>query len=67
MILEVYKFKAHFTAGLMKGMIMDQDMTFGGEAEVYDWAYRVNKNNRVGECPFWVSDIEYVGEKEVAA
>ena len=31
MLLPIYKFKAHFTKGLMKGMIMPQEMTFSGE------------------------------------
>lgn len=65
MILEVYKYKSHFTAGLMKGMTIDQDMTFVGEAEAFDWAYRVNENNRKGGCPFWVTDLEKIGVKEV--
>ena len=65
MILEVYKFQAHFTAGLMKGMISEQTMTFVGEAEAIDFVYRVNENNRKGECPYWISDLSFVEERTV--
>jgi hypothetical protein len=65
MMLPIFKFKAHFTKGLMKGMIMPQDMTFTGEAEAFDWACRVNKNNRNGNCDFWVADLEPNGFKEI--
>ena len=66
MILPVYKFKAHFTKGLMKGMVMEQTMTFVGETEAYDWAVRVNENERKGHCDFWVADLEADGFKEIA-
>jgi hypothetical protein len=65
MILAVYKFNAHFTKGLMKNMVLGQEMTFTGEAEAYDWAVRVNENNRKGYCDFWVADLEKVGVKEI--
>jgi len=65
MMLPVYKFKAYFTNGLMKGMIMPQTMTFTGEAEAYDWAVRVNENNRKGNCDYWVADLEADGFKEI--
>lgn len=65
MNLEVYKFNAHFTAGLMKGMISEQTMTFVGESEALDFVYRVNVNNRKGECPYWISDLEFVETKSV--
>jgi len=65
MILETYKFNAHFTKGLMKGLVLEQTMTFTGEAEAYDWAVRVNANNRKDYCDFWVADLEKTGVKEV--
>lgn len=65
MILDVWKFKASFTKGLMKGLILPQEMTFTGEAEAYDWAVRVNENNRKGYCDFWVMDLEKIGVKEI--
>lgn len=65
MIVEVYKFKANFTEGLMKNMVMEQTMTFTGEAEAYDWVVRVNDNNRKGYCQYWVSDLEKTGVKEI--
>jgi len=66
MILPVYKFNAHFTKGLMKGLVLEQTMTFVGEAEALDWAVRVNDNNRKGHCDFWVADLEADGFKEIA-
>lgn len=65
MILAVYKFKAHFTKGMMKNLVLDQEMTFSGEAEAYDWAVRVNENERKGYCDYWVSDLEKTGVKEI--
>lgn len=65
MILAVYKFKAHFTKGLMKNLVLDQEMTFTGEAEAFDWAVRVNENERKGYCDYWVSDLEKVGVREI--
>ena len=65
MILPIYKYKAHFTKGMMKGLVLDQVMTFAGEAEAYDWAVRVNANNRKGHCDFWVADLEPDGFKEI--
>ena len=65
MLLPIYKFKAHFTKGLMKGMIMPQEMTFTGESEAYDWMLRVNANERRGNCDFWVSDLKENGFKEI--
>jgi hypothetical protein len=65
MILPVYSFKARFTDGMMKGLTLNQEMTFTGEAEAFDWAVRVNKNNRNGNCDFWVTDLEKSGVKEV--
>ena len=65
MLLPIYKFKAHFTKGLMKGMIMPQDMTFTGESEAFDWACRVNDNHRLGYCDYWVCDLEPNGFKEI--
>lgn len=65
MMLPIYKFKAYFTKGLMKGMTMPQEMTFSGEAEAYDWAVRVNENERKGHCDFWVADLEPNGFKEI--
>lgn len=65
MILPIYKFKAHFTKGLMKGMVMEQTMTFTGEAEAFDWAVRVNENERKGYCDYWVADLEADGFKEI--
>ena len=65
MMLPIYKFKAYFTKGLMKGMIMSQEMTFTGEAEAYDWAVRVNENERKGHCDYWVCDLEPNGFKEI--
>lgn len=60
----VFKFKANFTKGLMKGLVMEQTMTFTGETEAFDWAVRVNENERKGHCNFWVCDIEQDGFKE---
>lgn len=65
MILEVYKFTANFTQGLMKNMVLPQEMTFSGEAEAYDWAVRVNDNNRNGHCDYFVTDLEKIGVKEL--
>lgn len=65
MIVEVWKFEANFTKGLMKNMVMEQTMTFPSEDNAYDWAYRVNQNERAGHCDFWVSDLEKVGVKEI--
>lgn len=65
MILEVYKFTANFTAGLMNGLVNTQEMTFTGEAEAIDWVERVNANNRNGNCNYFVTDLEKIGVKEV--
>ena len=65
MILEVYKFNANFTNGMMKNMVLPQEMTFTGEAEAYDWCVRVNDNNRKGNCDYFVTDLEKVGIKEI--
>ena len=67
MILAVYKFKANFTKGLMKNLVLDQEMTFTGEAEAYDWCVRVNENERKGHCDYFVTDLEKVGVREVTA
>lgn len=66
MILEVYKFDANFTKGLMKNRVLAQEMTFTGEAEALDWAVRVNDNNRKGNCDYFVTDLVKVGVREVA-
>jgi len=50
----------------MKGLVLEQTMTFVGEAEALDWAVRVNDNNRKGHCDFWVADLEADGFKEIA-
>lgn len=65
MIVPVYKFNAHFTKGLMKNMVLEQAMTFAGEAEAYDWAVRVNENERNGHCDYFVTDLEKTGVKEI--
>lgn len=65
MILSVFKFNANFTQGMMKNMVIDQQMTFAGEAEAYDWCVRVNDNNRKGHCDFFVTDFEPAGFREV--
>jgi hypothetical protein len=65
MILTVMKFNANFTRGLMKNMVLEQTMTFSGETEAYDWAVRVNENERAGHCDYWVSDLEKIGVKEL--
>lgn len=65
MILTVMKFNANFTRGLMKNMVLEQTMTFSGETEAYDWAVRVNENERAGHCDYWVSDLENIGTKEL--
>ena len=65
MIVPVFKFNAHFTRGLMKGMVIEQTMTFAGEAEAYDWCVRVNENERNGHCDYWVADFEQDGFKEI--
>ena len=65
MIVEVYKFNANFTSGIMKNMVMEQTMTFPSEENAYDWAVRVNENERAGHCQYWVSDLEKIGVKEI--
>ncbi len=50
---------------MMKGMTLPQEMTFAGEAEAFDWASRVNENNRIGHCDYWVCDLEPNGFKEI--
>lgn len=65
MILPVFKYKANFTKGLMKNMVIEQTMTFSGEAEAYDWCVRVNDNNRKGHCDYFVTDFEPNGFKEI--
>ena len=65
MMFPIYKFEAHFTKGMMKGMVMPQEMTFTGEAEAFDWACRVNDNHRIGYCDYWVCNLEPNGFKEI--
>jgi hypothetical protein len=65
MIVPVFKYKAHFTRGLMKGMVMEQTMTFANEESAYDWCVRVNANERKGHCDYWVADFEKDGFKEI--
>ena len=63
MKVDVFEFKANFTTGLMKNLVMEQTMTFPSEENALDWAVRVNNNNRSGHCEFWVSDLKRIGEK----
>ena len=65
MMVEIYKFNANFTNGLMKGLVMEQTMNFPSEECALDWVVRVNENNRNDNCDFWVSDLEYVEMKEI--
>lgn len=65
MIVDVFKFNANFTTGLMKNLVMEQTMTFPDENNAYDWAYRVNQNNRSGHCEYYVTDLEKIGVKEL--
>ena len=65
MILPIYRFEVHFTEGVLKGMSLLQDMSFAGEAEAIAWASRVNENNRIGHCDYWVCDLEPNGFKEI--
>lgn len=67
MIVDVWKFNANFTKGLMKNLVMEQTMTFPSEANAYDWAVRVNDNNRSGHCDYWVSDLEKIGVRDLAS
>ena len=67
MIVDVWKFNANFTKGLMKNLVMEQTMTFPSEANAYDWAVRVNENERNGHCDYWVSDLEKIGVRDLAS
>ena len=55
------KFTAHHTCGILKGLSTTDTMKFGSESDAYDWAIRVNENQRKGNCKFWVDELEKVG------
>lgn len=66
LVVPVYSFTQNFTAGILKGMVIeDNQMKFGSSKDAHDWMKGVNENNKNGHCDYFVTDLMKVGVVEL--
>ena len=53
--MKKYEFTANMTKGTLKGMQIEQEITFENEKRFNKWIAGVNSNHKKGKCNFYVT------------